>query len=62
MQENKHYICNGGCRGVSQTSGVCQAGDCAKHGEPLEGCDCADMKHGEEEKSDKEDEELIDNN
>ena len=40
-----HYICTGGCKGQSDNSGICQAGDCPKHGQPLEKCDCADHQH-----------------
>jgi len=41
----KHYICTGGCEGVSDKPGVCQAMTCAKHGKPLIECDCTDAKH-----------------
>ncbi len=41
----KHYICTGGCGGVSEHEGVCQAVTCPKHGTPLEACDCTDGKH-----------------
>ncbi len=41
----KHYICTGGCEGVSEKSGVCNAEDCEKHHEPLEECACLDGKH-----------------
>ena len=41
-----HYICTGGCKGVSDTPGVCQAGDCPKYVHPLEECDCTDGNHG----------------
>lgn len=44
MQE-KHYICLGGCKGVSKNPGVCQAADCAKHAHALVVCDCVDEKH-----------------
>lgn len=40
-----HYICTGGCGGVSETAGVCQAVTCPKHGVPLEACNCTDGKH-----------------
>jgi len=40
-----HYICTGGCKGVSQTPGVCQTDGCPKHEHPLEECDCVDSKH-----------------
>lgn len=41
----EHYICRGGCKGVSETPGVCQAEDCPKHGEPFEMCDCPNGWH-----------------
>lgn len=41
----RHYICTGGCGGVSNKYGVCQATDCPKHGKPLDECDCEDGKH-----------------
>ncbi len=41
----KHYICTGGCEGVSETPGTCQAETCPKHGQPLTECECADGKH-----------------
>ncbi len=41
----KHYICTGGCNGVSETPGVCQAEDCSKHNQNLEECNCEDEKH-----------------
>ncbi len=40
-----HYICTGGCEGVSETAGVCGAVTCPKHGVPLTPCDCSDGKH-----------------
>lgn len=40
-----HYICTGGCHGVSETPGTCQAKTCAKHGHDLQPCTCADGKH-----------------
>ena len=42
-----HYICTGGCEGVSDTPGVCQADDCSKHKHPLQECSCTDDKHTE---------------
>jgi len=44
----KHYICTGGCKGVSETPGVCQAEGCPNHGKPLEECSCTDGLHGKE--------------
>ncbi|MBI4079618.1 hypothetical protein HY414_00075 [Candidatus Kaiserbacteria bacterium] len=41
----KHYICTGGCEGVSDKPGVCQAEDCPKHGQPLDECNCEDGRH-----------------
>lgn len=40
-----HYICTGGCGGVSDTAGVCKTEGCSKEGEPLEFCDCTDGEH-----------------
>jgi hypothetical protein len=40
-----HYICTGGCHGVSETPGTCQAQDCAKHEQPLVECSCTDGQH-----------------
>ena len=36
----------GGCGGVSEEAGVCQADGCANQYELLEECDCEDGKHG----------------
>lgn len=41
-----HYICTGGCKGVSHQPGVCAAEGCPKQGQPLEACNCADNNHG----------------
>ncbi len=41
----KHYVCTGGCRGVSNTPGVCQAETCASHGHDLVECMCKDGMH-----------------
>ena len=40
-----HYICLGGCRGVSKIPGVCQAPDCANHNHELVKCNCTDGLH-----------------
>ncbi len=40
-----HYICTGGCKGVSQVPGTCQAASCPLVGHDLEPCDCKDGKH-----------------
>jgi protein PhnA len=41
-----HYICKGGCGGVSEEAGVCEADGCANQYELLEECNCEDGKHG----------------
>lgn len=41
----KHYVCTGGCKGVSDKPGVCQMEDCARYNEALEECDCTDGTH-----------------
>lgn len=46
-QESEHYICTGGCQGVSDKPGECQASDCIGRGMSLEKCDCADEKHND---------------
>ncbi|OGD32615.1 hypothetical protein A3C91_01995 [Candidatus Azambacteria bacterium RIFCSPHIGHO2_02_FULL_52_12] len=40
-----HYICTGGCGGVSDKPGVCQDENCPKHGMPLDQCGCTDGSH-----------------
>lgn len=42
----EHYICKGGCQGVSDTQGACQNQDCPNYGKSLEECNCMDNKHG----------------
>lgn len=44
-KEGEHYVCRGGCKGVSLVPGTCQAGDCMDYGKPLEKCDCGDGEH-----------------
>ena len=41
----KHYICTGGCKGVSQNEGVCQSEGCSKHNHQLVECNCTDGMH-----------------
>lgn len=41
----EHYICLGGCRGVSKKPGVCQAPTCKDHNHALVKCSCADGLH-----------------
>jgi len=43
----KHYVCTGGCGGVSDEPGTCQAENCKKHNQPLNECHCEDGEHGE---------------
>ncbi len=40
-----HYICLGGCNGVSKVPGVCGATDCANHTHELVPCDCTNERH-----------------
>jgi len=42
---NTHYVCTGGCKGVSTTPGVCQAELCLKQSLPLTECGCQDGMH-----------------
>lgn len=41
-----HYICKGGCGGVSDEMGVCETEGCSNQWEVLEECVCVDGKHG----------------
>jgi hypothetical protein len=41
----EHYICKGGCQGVSKVPGTCQASTCPSHQMPLEACDCDTPEH-----------------
>ncbi|MBI5732743.1 hypothetical protein HY967_02160 [Candidatus Jorgensenbacteria bacterium] len=43
--DKDHYICTGGCRGVSKVPGVCQSKECPLYSEPLDRCDCEDGNH-----------------
>lgn len=49
-----HYICRGGCGGVSDKPGVCKIDECLKHGKPLTKCDCKDGGHHKETKGGEE--------
>ena len=42
---DKHYICTGGCRGVSNQPGTCKTENCAHKGLELKECSCTDHKH-----------------
>lgn len=41
----KHFICTGGCEGVSDKPGACQAESCPLHKHMLQECDCKDEGH-----------------
>ena len=41
----QHYICTGGCEGVSAKPGVCQAEGCPDYQKPLKECNCEDGLH-----------------
>lgn len=41
----EHYVCLGGCKGVSKVPGVCQAPDCVSHNHDLVKCNCIDGLH-----------------
>ena len=45
QNKEEHYICLGGCRGVSKNPGICQAPSCVNHNHKLVKCDCADGLH-----------------
>lgn len=42
-----HYVCTGGCGGVAEKPGVCQAKGCPDQGQPLKECRCTDGKHAQ---------------
>lgn len=46
-KKEKHYICTGGCKGVSNIPGTCNAVDCPFHNKELTECDCIDGKHND---------------
>jgi len=41
-----HFICTGGCKGVSDHAGTCKAIDCDHFEQPLVPCECPDGQHG----------------
>ncbi|MFH1534184.1 MAG: alkylphosphonate utilization protein [Nitrospirota bacterium] len=43
-----HYTCKGGCGGVLDEIGICEADGCSNQWELMEECDCTDGKHGME--------------
>lgn len=42
-----HYICKGGCGGVLEAPGICEADGCKNQWEMMEECDCKDGEHGQ---------------
>ena len=40
-----HYICNGGCKGVAEKPGICQAEVCTEYQKELIACNCEDGRH-----------------
>lgn len=44
-RQEEHFVCLGGCKGVSKKPGVCQAPDCVNHNHELVKCDCTDKLH-----------------
>lgn len=40
-----HYICKGGCKGVSDYPKTCGGSDCPFYGKSMEQCDCEDGTH-----------------
>ena len=57
----KHYICTGGCGGVSDVPGVCQAEGCSKHAMPLTECECLDNQHQQPEEDSNQKQEDLNN-
>lgn len=45
-----HFVCKGGCGGVSPDAGSCQVATCPKFNQPLEPCGCTDGAHGAQPK------------
>ncbi|MDP2676777.1 MAG: hypothetical protein Q8O83_03775 [bacterium] len=43
----EHFICTGGCGGISGTPGVCQMDSCPHHGKDLVSCSCNDGEHSD---------------
>ena len=41
----RHYVCTGGCKGVSSVPGNCQDEDCDRYHEKMLACSCTDNKH-----------------
>lgn len=43
---NRHYVCTGGCGGISMRPSTCASSECPHFGKPLDPCDCTDGTHG----------------
>ena len=43
--KEKHYVCLGGCKGVSNVLGTCNSLNCLKHAHELTLCECTDGLH-----------------
>ncbi len=41
----KHFICLGGCEGVSSSAGVCQSVECDDYNLKLMPCNCTNGEH-----------------
>lgn len=52
QNQKEHYVCLGGCEGVSTVPGVCQAEHCEAHGQNLTPCNCTDGSHHDFEPED----------
>lgn len=46
-----HYICKGGCGGVLDYMGICEADSCPNRWEMMEECACTDGRHGAAEEA-----------
>lgn len=57
-----HYICTGGCKGVSDVAKTCDTAGCAHFGQPLAECNCADNKHHDAFEKHGDSEDLVVNN
>jgi len=41
----EHFVCTGGCGGVSKTMGRCQSEHCLKYNQPMMPCGCSNNQH-----------------
>lgn len=46
-KKEKHYVCLGGCKGVSRIPGTCSDPRCPYHSKELTECDCEDGSHND---------------